>query len=60
VTRPKGAEDTVIVLVIIGLIVGFLPKIAIGWTLGIIALLVGAAPAIAGGGRAVGGRRHYW
>jgi hypothetical protein len=38
------------VLGIIVLIVGFLSKIAIVWTRGIIALLVGAAPAIAGGG----------
>jgi hypothetical protein len=34
-TRPKGAEDTVIVLGIILLIVGFLAEIAIVWTLGL-------------------------
>ena len=49
-----------ILLGIILLIAGFLSKIAIVWTLGIIALLVGAAPASAGGRRAVGERRHYW
>jgi Family of unknown function (DUF6131) len=50
-----------IVLGIILLIVGFLTKIAIIWTLGIIALVVGAILAIAGAtGRAIGGRPHYW
>jgi hypothetical protein len=46
--------------IILLIVVGFLSKIAIVWTLGIIALPVGAAPATAGGRRAVGGRRHYW
>jgi hypothetical protein len=50
-----------IVLGVILLIIGFLAKIAIVWTLGIIAIVVGAVLAIAGGtGRAIGGRRHYW
>jgi uncharacterized membrane protein HdeD (DUF308 family) len=50
-----------IVLGIILLIVGFLTKVAIVWTLGIIALVVGAVLAIAGAsGRAIGGRAHYW
>lgn len=43
------------------MIIGFLAKIAIVWTLGIIAIVVGAILAIAGGtGRAIGGRKHYW
>lgn len=50
-----------IVLGIVLLIIGFIAKIAIVWTLGIIALVVGAVLAIAGAtGRAIGGRRHYW
>ena len=50
-----------IVLGIVLLIVGFLAKIAILWTLGIILLVVGAILAIAGAtGRAIGGRTHYW
>ena len=50
-----------IVLGIILLIVGFLTKVTIVWTLGIIALVVGAVLAIAGAsGRAFGGRAHYW
>ena len=49
-----------IVLGIILLIVGFLAEIAIVWTWGIIALVFGAALAVAAGGRAVGGGRHYW
>lgn len=43
------------------LIVGFIAKIAILWTLGIILLVVGAVLALLGGlGREVGGRRHYY
>ena len=50
-----------IILGIILLIVGFLLKIAIVWTLGIIALVIGLILALLGGiGHAVGGRRHYW
>jgi hypothetical protein len=50
-----------IILGVVLLLIGFLAKIAIIWTLGIIAVVVGAALAIAGGtGRAVGGRRHYF
>jgi len=51
----------VIVLGLILLIIGFLAKIAILWTLGIILIVVGAILALLGGmGRAVGGRRHYY
>jgi hypothetical protein len=50
-----------IVLGIILLIIGFLAKIAIVWTLGIIALVVGLILLLLGSvGHAVGGRRHYW
>jgi hypothetical protein len=50
-----------IILGIILLIVGFLLKIAIVWTLGIIALVVGLILVLLGAvGHAVGGRRHYW
>ena len=50
-----------IVLGVVLLIIGFVAHIPIVWTLGIIAIVVGAILAIAGGtGRAVGGRRHYW
>jgi hypothetical protein len=50
-----------IILGIILLIIGFLLKIAIVWTLGILALVVGLILALLGGiGHAVGGRRHYW
>ncbi|MDT4925111.1 MAG: hypothetical protein QOG01_2824 [Pseudonocardiales bacterium] len=50
-----------IVLGVVLLIIGFVAKIAIVWTLGIIAIVVGAILAIAGGsGRAVGGRRHWY
>jgi uncharacterized membrane protein HdeD (DUF308 family) len=51
----------VIVLGIILLIIGFIAKIAIIWTIGIIVLVVGAILALLGmAGHAVGGRRHYF
>jgi len=51
----------VIVLGVILLIIGFVAKIAIIWTLGIIAIVVGAILALLGSvGHAVGGRRHYF
>jgi uncharacterized membrane protein HdeD (DUF308 family) len=50
-----------IVLGVVLLLIGFLAKVAIIWTLGIVAIVVGAVLAIAGtAGHAVGGRRHYW
>jgi len=50
-----------IILGIILLIIGFLLKLAIVWTLGILALVVGLILALVGAvGHAVGGRRHYW
>lgn len=50
-----------IILGIILLIIGFLFHVAILWTLGIIALVIGLVLAIAGGvGRAIGPRRHYY
>jgi Family of unknown function (DUF6131) len=49
-----------IILGIVLLIIGLLAKIAILWTLGIIAIVIGLILAIAGGlGHAVGGRRWY-
>jgi hypothetical protein len=50
-----------IVLGIILLIIGFIAKVAILWTIGIILVLVGLALMLLGAmGRAVGGRRHYY
>ena len=50
-----------IVLGLILLLVGFLAKINILWTIGIILVVVGAVLWILGSmGRAVGGRKHYW
>jgi hypothetical protein len=50
-----------IILGIILLIAGFLLKISILWTIGIIVLIIGVVLAILGAmGRAVGGRRHYY
>jgi hypothetical protein len=51
-------------MIILGLallIIGFVAKIAILWTIGIIVLVVGLVLVLLGGmGHAVGGRRHYW
>jgi hypothetical protein len=62
VTRCPGLySEPVIILGIILLIAGFVLKISILWTLGIIAIIVGVVLAILGAtGRAVGGRRHYF
>jgi hypothetical protein len=50
-----------IVLGLILLIIGFIAKVAILWTIGIILLVVGVVLAVLGSmGRAVGGRRHYY
>lgn len=50
-----------IILGVILLIIGFVAKIAILWTIGIIVVVVGAILAVLGmAGHAVGGRRHYF
>ena len=50
-----------ITLGIILLIIGFIAKVAILWTIGIILVVVGLVLAALGTmGRAVGGRRHYY
>ncbi|MBW0016565.1 MAG: hypothetical protein JO236_03325 [Mycobacterium sp.] len=50
-----------IILGLILLVVGFVLKISILWTLGIILVVIGAILAILGStGRAIGGRRHYF
>ncbi|MGW2492426.1 DUF6131 family protein [Streptomyces sp. NPDC001606] len=50
-----------IALGVILLVVGFILKIAILWTIGIILLVIGAVLFLLGAlGHAVGGRRHYW
>ena len=50
-----------IILGIILLVIGFVAKIAILWTIGIIILIIGAILLILGAtGRAVGGRKHWF
>jgi hypothetical protein len=50
-----------IILGIILFIAGFLLKISILWTIGIVLLVIGVVLALLGSmGRAVGGRRHYF
>jgi hypothetical protein len=50
-----------LILGLVLLLLGFLLKISILWTIGIILLLVGAVLFILGStGRAVGGRRHWY
>jgi hypothetical protein len=51
----------VIILGVVLLIIGFVAKIAIIWTIGIIVVVIGAILAVLGmAGHAVGGRRHYF
>ncbi|AXN43747.1 hypothetical protein DSM43518_00956 [Mycobacterium marinum] len=50
-----------IILGIILLVVGFLLKISILWTVGIVVLLIGVVLTVMGSmGHAVGGRRTYY
>jgi hypothetical protein len=50
-----------IILGIVLLIIGFVAKIAIIWTIGIVVLVLGLIAILLGSiGHAVGGRRHYW
>jgi hypothetical protein len=50
-----------IILGVILLIIGFVTGIAIIWTIGILALVIGLILALLGfAGHAVGGRRHYY
>jgi hypothetical protein len=50
-----------IILGIVLLVIGFIAKVAILWTIGIILLVVGLIlVALGSAGRAVGGRRHYY
>jgi hypothetical protein len=50
-----------IILGIILLIIGFVAKIAIVWTIGIVVLVLGLIAILLGSlGHAIGGRRHYW
>ncbi|HEU5268173.1 MAG TPA: hypothetical protein VFU35_15800 [Jatrophihabitans sp.] len=59
ITTRKGS--VMIILGVVLLIIGFVAGIPIIWTLGIVAIVIGAILAIAGAaGHAVGGRNHYW
>jgi hypothetical protein len=50
-----------IVLGIILLIIGFVAKVAILWTIGIVLVVIGAILAVLGAaGREIGGRRHWY
>ena len=50
-----------IILGVLLLLIGFVAKVPILWTLGIVLLAVGAVLALMGAvGREVGGRRHYY
>jgi uncharacterized membrane protein HdeD (DUF308 family) len=54
-------EVLMIILGVVLLVIGFLAKISILWTIGIVLLVVGAILAILGGtGRRVGGRAHWY
>jgi hypothetical protein len=51
----------VLILGLVLLVIGFIAKIAILWTIGIILLVIGVLLWILGSmGRPVGGRRYYW
>jgi uncharacterized membrane protein HdeD (DUF308 family) len=57
----RTGGDKMIILGIILLIIGFIAKIAILWTIGIILVVIGLILAIAGfAGREIGGRKHWF
>ncbi|GHG53907.1 hypothetical protein GCM10018779_16330 [Streptomyces griseocarneus] len=59
--QKARSEDTVIILGVILLIIGFLTGISILWTIGIVLVVIGLILWILGAvGHAVGGRKHYW
>jgi uncharacterized membrane protein HdeD (DUF308 family) len=59
--KHQREELVMIILGIILLIIGFVAKIAIVWSIGILLLIVGAILALLGfAGREVFGRRHYF
>ena len=50
-----------IVLGVVLLLIGFLFSVPIIWTLGILAIVIGAVLALVGvAGREIGGRRHWY
>jgi len=50
-----------IVVGLLLLLIGFVTKVSILWTLGVVVLIVGLALMVLGAvGHAVGGRRHYF
>lgn len=60
-TSHSQKRNDMIILGIVLLIIGFVAKIAILWTIGIVVLVIGAILlALGTAGRAVGGRKHYF
>lgn len=60
-TGGQSLGAPLIILGVILLIIGFIAKIAIVWTIGIIVLVVGLILALLGMmGHAIGGRRHFF
>jgi hypothetical protein len=56
-----GYRQSMIVLGLVLMLIGFLLGIPILWTLGIILVIAGVVVVVLGAmGRAVGGRSHYW
>ncbi len=64
VLRCRILPDGVVLVIVLGiilLIIGFIAKIAILWTIGIILVVIGAILFLLGSiGREVGGRRHWY
>jgi hypothetical protein len=59
--RIETLEVVLITLGVILLVVGFIAKIPILWTIGIVLVVAGLILVLLGSvGRAVGGRRHYY
>ena len=59
--RRLDGGGTLIVLGLVLLVIGFIAKIPILWSIGILVLVIGLVLALLGAaGREVGGRKHYF
>ena len=57
----RGKTNPIIILGVVLVLIGFIAKVTIIWTLGVIAIVVGAVLALVGfAGHEIGGRRHYF
>jgi hypothetical protein len=60
-TTPYKGGGTMIVLGVVLMLIGFIAKVPILWSLGILVAVIGLVLLLLGAaGREIGGRRHYY